>query len=142
MQEFVLLAPKGFEAALLPDAGDSALPRIDMRSLKGKQFVLMKPGHQLRLMQDHVFRGLNFQPNVILETDNWQTSIRLVESGITFTILPNADPGFSQQNFDKYAFEKVFNRHVYLCYRQNAYISKVMADFLATVRRLFRDDAH
>jgi DNA-binding transcriptional LysR family regulator len=135
--ECVLLAPKGYRAAILEGKGGRPFPCIDLHTLAHENFVLMKKGHQLRIMQDHVLSEMQFNPNVILETDNWQTSIRLVESGVAFTILPNEDTGFFRHDFEKYALEKTFKRTLRLCYRKNAYITKVMADFIAMTRRLF-----
>ncbi|MDR2908776.1 MAG: LysR family transcriptional regulator [Oscillospiraceae bacterium] len=136
-QEYILLVPKGAAAATLPAQEGRALPVVNLCCLKHCNFVLMKRGHGLRAMQDLIFSELGFFPNIILETDNWQTSIRLVESGIACTVLPDADSGMFGQAFDKYALEKRFDRHIWLCYRQNAYIPKVMKDLIAMVRRLF-----
>ena len=138
--EYVLFTPHGFTAPLLPVKDKRLLPCIDLHSLEDKNFVLIKKGHQLRLMQDKIFQGLNFKPKVILETDNWQTSIRMVESGIAFTILPNANSGMNEQNFNKYSLKKMYYRRFYLCYRQNISNSRIMNDFLVMTRQIFETD--
>jgi DNA-binding transcriptional LysR family regulator len=137
-QEYILMAPHGYKAALLRVPKEGAFPCIDLRSLKDVNFVLMNKGHQLRVMQDRVLHELKHKPKIILETDNWLTSLRMVESGIAFSIMPNKDTGFREQNFDVYSFEKKFYRRIYLCYRQNAYISKIMEDFMIMTRQMFQ----
>jgi len=139
-REYVLIAPCGFKAALLPVSKKGPLPCINLRSVEDKNFVLMKSGHQLRTMQDHIFHDLNFKPRIILETEILQTILRMVESGIAFSVLPYVDALFKESLFDKYSFEKDYYHQIYLCYRKNAYISKLMNDFIDTVHRLFLDN--
>ena len=136
--EHVLMAPRGFIATLLPVRDEREFPCVDLHSLEDKNFVLIKPGHQLRTVQDQLFRELNFKPKIILETDNWITCLRMVESAIAFTILPNMDSGLWKHNFDSYSLKKRYFRHLYLCYRKNTNITRIMNDFLVTTRQLFR----
>jgi len=136
--EFVLFAPKGFKATTLGNDEKSGLPLIDLSSLVNEKFILMKKDRQLRLMQNNILKGLNFEPNILLETDDWLTSLRMVESGVAFTILPNADAMLKEDNHDKYALEKKYYRYTLLCYREDIYMSKVMIDFMDTARRVIK----
>ena len=138
--EYVLMAPKGFDMPLLPNTRDSSLLCADLKALSNMRFVIMKKGRQLRVMQDRIFQDHGFCPNVILETDNWQTSLRMVENGVALTILPNDTNNmvFTQLQFDKYALEKEYRRRTFLCYRKNAYLSRLLSDFILTSHRVFK----
>lgn len=135
--EFVLFAPKGFKSATSDDE-KIGLPRIDLSTLANEKFVLMKKERQLRVIQDNIFKDLDFEPNILLETDNWLTSLRMVESGVAFTILPNLSITIAAQNHEKYALAKEYYRYTFLCYRKDIYMSKIMLDFLDTARHVIR----
>jgi LysR family cyn operon transcriptional activator len=87
-EEMLLLAPPGFRPASAFTKDGRSYPCIKLHLEKDIPFVLMKPKHHLRIMVDKIFAGINFIPTILLETDSWETCLRMAEKGIAFTIFP------------------------------------------------------
>ena len=76
-EELVLFAPKSFVPEFVQDAEHSR-PCIDLSCAKAQPFVLMKQGSRLRGKVDNIFDDFGINPNIILETANWETGINMV----------------------------------------------------------------
>jgi DNA-binding transcriptional LysR family regulator len=134
-EELILLAPPEFAALQPAEIEGGGLPKIELEKLRDARFALMKRGHHLRLLQDRVFEDNHFVPNVIMETDNWQTCYRMVESSIACTVLPfNEGILEISGNFAKFSLPQRHFRHTVICYRKNGYHPKLLTDFIETTR--------
>jgi DNA-binding transcriptional LysR family regulator len=102
--------------------------------------VLLKSGHQLRIIIDKIFAGLGYVPDIILETDNWETCLRMVEAGIAFTILPNARSDVDDKHIRAYCLKGDYYQQTFLCYRKNVYFSKVMIEFTRIASSVFSEN--
>jgi DNA-binding transcriptional LysR family regulator len=138
--EVLLLTPEDFIPKRLKKARDRAFPFFDISQLGGKPFALMKKHHRMRSTQDVILKENGCVPNVILETDSWQTCLRLVESGVAFTLLPN----ISSESFDihtgTYSLEKDYGRTLYLCYRKNVHYTRTLDEFVKTTISLLQNE--
>jgi DNA-binding transcriptional LysR family regulator len=134
-EEMILLAPPSAELGQPVAADGRRFPEIGLEHLDAAPFVLMKRGHHLRMLQDRVFEDNGYLPNVILETDNWQTCYRMVESAIAFTVLPfNEVVIKDRSSVAKYSLPKRHFRHTVICYRRNGYYPGLLADFIETTK--------
>lgn len=118
-----LLAPSWFDSeAVRTVNGDEIL--TDFSVLAGQPFALFKKGHYLRKYNDMIFAENNFEPSVVLETDNWQTCITMVESGEAFSMLPYSPLTASvSASFTKYRMRKIipngnYQRNLCICFRE------------------------
>jgi DNA-binding transcriptional LysR family regulator len=135
-EEMLLLAPSSFK----PEASSKAnkkYPVVRLQSLGKAPFVLMKGHHQLRIIVERIFSEAGYVPNIILETDSWETCLRMTESGIAVTILPDARRDIKSEKFQKFALEGGYYRHTFLCYRKNARFSRVMTEFIQLAHTVF-----
>jgi DNA-binding transcriptional LysR family regulator len=138
--EMVLLSPLDFIPQRAVSVKNKSFPCMDLTDLKDRPFVLMKKGHHLRILQDQILKDAGYTPNVILETDHWQTCFRIVESRIAHTLLPNIKIGIDTQNIRKFSLAGDFYHQTYLCYRKNVYFSKVLKEFISVVCSLLRQN--
>jgi DNA-binding transcriptional LysR family regulator len=135
-EEILLLAPRDFIPPKVEEAKSYGYPRVDLTLLEKKRFVLMKKQHKMRDLQDVVLKDTGYIPNIILETDNWQTCVRFVESGFAFTLLPNIKPESDKVQTNKYSLSGDYRQTLYLCRRKNAYYSRIMDEFIKTTLAL------
>jgi DNA-binding transcriptional LysR family regulator len=136
--EVLLLTPVDFIPRGLTIAQDREFPCFDISCLSGKPFILMKKNHRMRSIQDLIFKENDCAPNIILETDNWQTCLRLVESGVAFTLLPNISFETFNVHAGMYSLEKDYARTPYLCYRKNAHYTRILDEFVKTTVSLLK----
>jgi DNA-binding transcriptional LysR family regulator len=130
-EEMLLLAPNDLSLPVRAEGKNAAYPCVDLQKVDSVPFVLMKQGHQLRAIADRIFADMGYVPNVILETGNWETCLRMVESGTAFTILPNARRDLDDGRVHRYSLKGDYYQPTFLCYRKNTYFSKVMTKFIA-----------
>jgi DNA-binding transcriptional LysR family regulator len=139
-EELLLLSPVDFVPQRTFSVSNKSFPCIDLTELGDLPFVLLKKEHQLRALQDTILTDAGYTPNVILETDHWQTCLRMVENRIAHTFLPNAKIGIEPQNIGTFSLAGDYYRQTYLCYRKNAYFSKALQEFIAMVCSLLRQN--
>jgi DNA-binding transcriptional LysR family regulator len=138
-QEMLLLAPSDFIPPELIPIPDRSYPCVDLGLLTPKHFVLMKKRHRIRTLQDAVLNDSSYVPLTILETDNFQTCIKMVESGFSFTLLPYIKSESDRIQANKYSFKGDYRQTLYLCYRKNTYHSRIMDGVINTTVELLGD---
>ncbi|MDR1468627.1 MAG: LysR family transcriptional regulator [Spirochaetaceae bacterium] len=145
-EEMLLLSPKDMRLPFPCQPNSKNAHCIDLQKAGQLPFVLMKQGHQLRVIIDRIFADAGYIPNIILETSSWETCLRMVEAGIALTILPNARSdviGIYEERIHKYRLKGDYYQHIFLCYRKNAYFSKVMTEFIKIALSVFSEnDGH
>lgn len=133
-EEAVLLAPLSFESKTAKPVDGREFPVIDPHELDGVPFVLMRRGHNLRVLQDLVLERIGLAPHPILETDSWQTCLRLVDAAIAFTILPYHDAAPGVELVQKLSLPDPYFRHTVICHRKNSSPSMLLKDFIRTTQ--------
>jgi DNA-binding transcriptional LysR family regulator len=139
-KEMLLLSPKNLQLPEGAGGKPSAYPRVDLQRAGKIPFVLLKSGHQLRIIIDKIFADAEYVPDIILETDNWETCLRMVEAGIAFTILPNARNDVDDEHIRAYCLKGDYYQQTFLCYRKNVYFSKVMTEFTRIALSVFSEN--
>ncbi|MDR1386159.1 MAG: LysR family transcriptional regulator [Propionibacteriaceae bacterium] len=136
-EEVVLLAWHDFESQTAEPAAGRLFPVIDPRELIDRPFVLMKRGHNLRVLQDLVLERIGLAPHPMLETDSWQTCLRLAQTAMAFTILPYSDPAPGGETVRKLSLPYPLFRHTVVCRRKNSFSSVLLDDFIETAQATF-----
>lgn len=122
-ENIYLLTPIWFKSDAIINV-DGVDTLIDFSVLEKQPFALLKKGHYLRRYSDAIFAENNFEPSVVLETDNWQTCITMVESGEAFSMLPYSPLTASVSAPSiKYHMRNIvpngnYQRHLSICFRE------------------------
>jgi DNA-binding transcriptional LysR family regulator len=80
-QTFVLVVPSGHPLA--------ALDVVDRAKLAGERLVAIRAGEGLRQLLDRVFRELEVDPDVSIETSDREMLMPLVAAGMGVTLVPD-----------------------------------------------------
>jgi LysR family cyn operon transcriptional activator len=139
-EEAVLFAPPGFCLDTARQVEGRRLPVIDFKELDGKPFVLYKKGNRLRELTDRVFETFACTPEIVLETDNWQTCIGMTAAGEAFSILPSHTilDNAAKTPILAYCLEGQHTRSLHICYRK-AVPAKIAADFIELAKQAISD---
>ena len=60
----------------------------DLFLFRNMPFILLKKGNRIRKMLDAYTGKINFEPNIILETENTETAFALAQKGMGITVYP------------------------------------------------------
>lgn len=137
-ESVVLLAPSFFQPKHFRKVSGRPFPGYDSRELDGMPFALMKTGHMTRGLQDQVLREENISPQILLETERWETCLSMVENNLAFTLLP-----YSRLKKDVPKNIRTFSpradvyREVCLYWRKKSLLPQVMKAFLAFTEEEF-----
>jgi DNA-binding transcriptional LysR family regulator len=136
-EDLILLAPLDRVVPIVDgQRGGQKFPCANLRELSGEPFVLMKKTQQMRQMQDRALTENGCAPKIILETGNWQTSVRLVVTGMAYTLLPYVKTETPIYTTRLFCLERTRSRHTCLFYRKNSYYSKLLDAFIQTVKSI------
>jgi DNA-binding transcriptional LysR family regulator len=136
-QEIVLLAPSSLKISHTQGA-DGSLPEIDLSSEKIAlcPFVVFKRGNHLRTVIDRIFQDYRVSPDIILETNNWQTCAEMVKQKEALSILTYNDPMFlnSMWYYEDmvrfYRFDKGYSRDISIYYKKSEYTPAIIRSFI------------
>lgn len=105
---------------------------IGLETVQEGPFVSLKPGHNIRIIQDLIFREHGLHPFIYLETDSMETALQVTYTSACYMLCPNiyAAPGSS---FYPLAGHENL-RHFYACLRQGQTVPRFMSVFLELVR--------
>ena len=137
-ENVVLLAPPLFQPKVLHDVPGARFPVYESRELNGMPFALMKHGHMTRELQDRVLREDGISPQILLETERWETCLSMVENNLAFTLLP-----YSKLKRDVPEKVRLFSpradlyREVCLYWRKKAQLPQVTKAFLLFTKEEF-----
>ena len=65
------------------------MPYMPLEKLKGAEFILTKSFKKTRMAADRILKYLDGDYSVVLESQNIETVIRLVSSGLGISLIPN-----------------------------------------------------
>ena len=132
-EEMVLMTPTSFKPPILIKEDEHKFPIVNFSAIENYPFVLFKSGLHLRSITDKIFSDFNIEPNIVLETDNWQTCVGMVKQGEAFTILPFSTlaPKDLSHYVNCYSIEGNYYRYIYVCYNKSTYFSKIIEKFIS-----------
>ena len=139
-EEVVLIAPTSFD---IPAVEDSArrFPVVDLKDISDLPFALLSSGNWLRDIADTMFSDHNIKPDILLQSDNWQTCLGMVDRAEACTIL-SYSPLFSSVATDqlrRYSVKGSYFRPVYMYYRDTGSRDSAIANFVEIVTRVVQD---
>lgn len=106
---------------------------VRLDEVREDPFVILKEGHSARVIQDKLFRKLDFEPRILLETNTLEIGKRVtLESGACM-VLPNiyVDEYVRQKQGEFFPLADFENhRHFYACYRKDEFIPRYTRDFI------------
>lgn len=130
-EEITLITPPSFKPSSVVKKDGHKFPIIELSNFDEKPFVLFKTGHNLRGIIDKIFADFSIHPNIILETDNWQTCVGMVTAGEAFTILPYSSIAVSDSDsLSFYSLDGDYYRHMYIYYHKDIYLPKIIEEFI------------
>jgi len=111
---------------------------VRMAELAGEQFISYRQGARLRELLEHAAREANFDPQVMLESNESQRIRRLVARGMGVAILPRSDTAGPGADVVVVALtEPALSRDITLAWRQGRRHAPAVAEFMGVARTLF-----
>ncbi len=112
---------------------------IDISAYIKCPFILLNKGNRIRNIIDDYFAKSNLKPNIILESDNIETTLALATKGMGITVYPelflkNIHPYISENNLlkvDFFPFNKLLTvGTLVIGYSNNRYLSNAAQNFI------------
>ncbi len=137
-EEITLAAPASarLKASAVPGHG---YPVADAGQLASLPFILVKAGQNLRRDIDRFFQEYQITPQIILETNNWETCYRMVEQNIGYTIIPYV-PFFhleAEKQIRRYSLPGLWYRDIRIYWHRQPEPSKALLHFIKLCRQAF-----
>lgn len=128
-EELVLLSSKNTKlAGRIPNGTP-----IHITEAADEKFVSNKPGHSIRAVQDNLFISNDIHPKIILETVSIEVEKKVCLACDAVMICPRSYIEQTPEMLDAATYPILYaggQRHCYLCYRKNLYLTKYMQDFI------------
>ena len=108
---------------------------IQLVEAKDEQFVSLKQGHSIRVVQDELFRRLDIDPKILMEVDSLEMAKRVTVSCGACMLCPDIyfDETVIKQGVF-YPLKGVENhRHFYACWRKGEDLPRYAEDFIEIV---------
>jgi Transcriptional regulator len=137
--EILLASPYPNKNNVSP-AGINNIPKMNLEDIKDEPFILLSPEQGLRKSADEIFSLYGIKPKIIFETKNVETALNLTSKGIGFTFILGSIVRYMKpdQEISCYGFDKGSYKHtMYICYRQNMYMSKPVSRLLHIIQDIF-----
>ena len=105
---------------------------IGLEAVGEGPFISLKPGHNIRIIQDLLFRERSVSPAIYLETDNMETALQVTRTSDCYMLCPNVYTTPGSCFYPLAGHENL--RHFYACTRQGQTVPRFMSCFLELVR--------
>lgn len=105
---------------------------IGLEAVGEGPFISLKPGHNIRIIQDLLFREQSVSPSIYLETDNMETALQVTRTSACYMLCPNVYTAPGSCFYPLAGHENL--RHFYACLRQGQTVPRFMSHFLELVR--------
>lgn len=105
---------------------------IGLEAVGEGPFISLKPGHNIRIIQDLIFRERSISPSIYLETDNMETALQVTRTSACYMLCPNVYTTPGNCFYPLAGYENL--RHFYACLRQGQTVPKFMGRFLELVQ--------
>lgn len=116
--------------------------RISLMEAADGRFVALKPGHNIRGIQDRVFARCGISPNILMETDSVEAAIRITVACGCYMLCPEVfvrtDPAVAGRSACFQVRELTEERHFYACHRRETYLPAYTRAFIELVQQATR----
>jgi len=138
-ESYVLLSSRSGALSGRFRPGDS----ISLLDAAGERFVALKPGHNVRGIQDRVFARCGITPNILVETDSVEAAIRITAACGCCMLCPQvfvrSDPAIAGVGVCYQVRELTEERHFYACHRREKYLPAYTLAFIELVQAATRN---
>ena len=114
---------------------------LDLKLFEKLPFILLRRGNRVRSMLDGYMRRLDFEPNVILETENVETAMALSQRGMGVTVYPELfrwyipDPGGEADAVEFFPFRgEETTGTLAMAWMKGHYLTGAATEFMAACR--------
>ena len=117
---------------------------ITLNDAEGEDFVSLREGHSIRVVQDKLFRRSGFHPKILLETNNLEVGKQVAVASGACMLMPNIymDEFIRRKRGEFYPLKDYDNhRHLYACYRKDEYLPKYTRDFIRITTRVLSGES-
>ena len=116
---------------------------LSIHEAKDQRFMSLKPGHNIRQIQDRLFARCGISPAILAETDSLEGAIRITAACSCCMLCPNAfvrdNPAIAGSGVS-FRVEELMDaeRHFYACYRRERYLPQYARAFIKLVQEATR----
>ncbi len=115
---------------------------LELTAASGESFVALKPGHNIRGIQDRFFAHYSISPKVLLETDSVEAAIRITAACDCCMFCPHvfvrSNPALAGRGVYFRLKNEIHPRHFYACYSKKKYLPQYVHAFIALVQEATR----
>lgn len=135
-EHFVAAIPA--EHSIVRNLREQHANTISLSAFHSTPFVLMFEDSTQRSIIDPLFERAGFKPNIILQTASNHTLIKMVESGLCCSILPEyyASPN-SKVSF--FRLDPDVTWEFLACYKRGKYVSTAVKNFIVMASKFWRE---
>ena len=137
-ESYVLLTGRSSPLVSRFRPGDS----ISLMDAADGRFVSLKPGHNIRGIQDRVFARCGISPNILMETDSVEAAIRITVACGCYMLCPEVfvrtDPAITGSSVCFQVHELTEERHFYACHQREKYLPTYTRAFIEMVQQATR----
>lgn len=137
-EEIGLVAP-GSSRLKASEDPSRTYPVTEIDELRRLPFILVKQGQNLRRSIDELFDAYDIKPNIILETNNWDTCYRMVAQNIGYTIIPLTNQFISLEKLGvrSYSLPGMHYRDVRIFWSRRGYKPEGLRHFVTLCQERF-----
>lgn len=133
-ESYVLLTGRNSALGASRRPGDT----VRLMDLTGECFVSLKPGHNIRVIQDRVFARCGISPRILVETDSVEGAIRTTVACGCCMLCPQvfmrSAPAIAGAGVCYQVEELNEERHFYACCRREKYLPAYTRAFIQMVQ--------
>lgn len=136
-EEILLIAARNTQLARSIPNGTP----LHIAQAKEERFISLAVGHSIRTVQDRLFLLSGIQPEILLESHNFEACRRLTLALGAVMLCPDAyisrvpDLDLSEKLNAYPLLDGDMMRHFYLCCRRDMHLTRYMEDFLTILRQ-------
>lgn len=138
-ESYVLLTGRNSALASRRQPGEE----VSLMELTGERFVSLKPGHNIRVIQDRAFARCGISPRILVETDSVEAAIRIsVACGCCMLcprVFVHSAPAIAGAGVCYQVREITEQRHFYACHQWEKYLPAYTLAFIEMVQAATRE---
>lgn len=112
--------------------------RFDLSYFKREPFILLKQGFKMRTLSESIFNCYDFQPDVALETENYDTINSLISHQYGVSILPSFITKYDNVSYVPLDCEFA-NRQIVAAYAKSNSDNKFIKAFIRCLQEVLKD---
>lgn len=113
--------------------------QLQVDDIANEQFMALKPGHNIRGIQDRFFAQNGISPKILAETDSVEAAIRITAACDCCMLCPHvfvrSNPALAGRSVYFRLKNEMKSRHFYACYRKERYQPRYVRAFIELVQQ-------